>query len=421
MARRGFFAELQHQNQQAKRRKAREQNERHRAYVAAVRQSEQRQRDSERAQAQLAKATAAERRELERIAKLAHEEAMQAEVDEQNAALSSQYEELDGILNATLGVDDFVDLEALRRIPEHPPFPRPDLHRPLSKPEPIEEPTEPTYVEPEAPRGIGHLLRRKKHADVISESKIEFQKLYDDWRQRIDELPIERQRQEEAYQAVEHARVSQLSEVQRSYDAECQTRQAEADEANASLDTFIQSLEYDVEEAVQEYIAMVLGNSVYPDFLPVDYDFTFNSKLRELTLTVLVPAASALPTVKEYKYVRAKNEIVPSGLTLKALKDRYTSVVCQIALRTLHEIFEADRAGRIQTIALKVAVEGLNPATGLSTRTDLLAVSTDRSFLSYDLANVVPTATLQYLGALVSKSPYDLVPIDESKGVRGRR
>ncbi len=274
---------------------------------------------------------------------------------------------------------------------------------------------------PEAPRGIGNLLRRKKHADVIAESKIEFQKLHDDWRKSVEELPIERQRQEEAYQAVEQARVSQLAEVQRSYDAECQTRQAEADEANASLDTFIQSLDYDVEEAVQEYIAMVLGNSVYPDFLPVDYDFTFNSKLRELTLTVLVPAASALPTVKEYKYVRTKDEIVPSGLTLKAMKDRYTSVVGQIALRTLHEVFEADRAGRIQTIALKVAVEGLNPATGLLTRTDLLAVSTDRSFLSYDLANVVPTATLQHLGALVSKSPYDLVPIDASKGVRGRR
>jgi restriction system protein len=38
--------------------------------------------------------------------------------------------------------------------------------------------------------------------------------------------------------------------------------------------------------------------------------------------------------------------------------------------------------------------------------------------MAMDLSRVTPLATLQHLGAVVSKNPFGLVPIDESKGVR---
>ena len=40
--------------------------------------------------------------------------------------------------------------------------------------------------------------------------------------------------------------------------------------------------------------------------------------------------------------------------------------------------------------------------------------------MTFDLHNIVPEATLQHLGASLSKSPYDLVSIDATRGVRGR-
>ena len=39
---------------------------------------------------------------------------------------------------------------------------------------------------------------------------------------------------------------------------------------------------------------------------------------------------------------------------------------------------------------------------------------------NFDLANVVPHATLTHLGAALSKSPFDLTPADSSAGVRVR-
>jgi restriction system protein len=47
-------------------------------------------------------------------------------------------------------------------------------------------------------------------------------------------------------------------------------------------------------------------------------------------------------------------------------------------------------------------------------------VAADRStFESFDLHNVVPSATLGHMHALVSKNPYGRVAVDASRGVRG--
>jgi restriction system protein len=54
-------------------------------------------------------------------------------------------------------------------------------------------------------------------------------------------------------------------------------------------------------------------------------------------------------------------------------------------------------------------------------RVPFVAVAAERtSFMTFDLSNIVPLATLEHLGASVSKSPYDLKGIDESRGVRSR-
>jgi restriction system protein len=48
-----------------------------------------------------------------------------------------------------------------------------------------------------------------------------------------------------------------------------------------------------------------------------------------------------------------------------------------------------------------------------------VVVAADREkFTQFDLSKVVPKATLEHLGAALSKSPSDLTPADTSRGVR---
>ena len=419
--RRGFFAELQHQAQLAAKQQAQAERAQARAHAAAVREAEQARRRAERAAAAATRASAAEHKAAEREAKRLHEEARLAEVDELNAQLEEIADELESILAATLTVDDFVDLEELRVTPTHPPFPRADLEVPIPPVEPVSAPPEPVFVEPEAPTGIGGIFGRKRHAVAVAEARDAFEAEHERWKAEAAAVPARQLKQIEQRDALEQQRLRDLQTVRDSYQRECEARERKAAQANESLDALITGLEAGDHSAVQEYVGIVLSNSVYPEILSVEHDYEFDPETRELDLTVSIAPPAELPAENSYRYVKAKDEIVATALPKKDLKARYASVVYEVALRTLHEIFEADRTARIGTISLRVATHAKNPATGLQTQIVFVGVAAERdSFMAFDLHNVVPLATLEHLGAAASKNPYELVGIDEAPGVRGR-
>jgi len=374
--RRGFFAELQHQAKLAEKRRQQEARESAKAQAAAHRAAEQAQKRAATARAQ-----------AEKEASRLHREARQAEVAAMNADLAECYAEIDGILAATLDVDDWVDLHSLRQtLPPPPP--------------PSRVPPEPVWSEPPAPSGLGAVLGgKRRHQEAVARARDEFERAQEQWRAEV------------ARAQAWDAQVAQARQEQ----------EREVAATNGRLDTLIAELGFDVPSAIQEYVGIVLGNSVYPEAFPVEHDYSFDIDLRELTLTAYVPAPADVPAVKEYKYVQARDEISSVALPQREAKERYRSAVAQVALRTLHEVFEADRAGRIHSIALTVATQAIDPGTGRPVEVPLVAVAADReTFTRLNLANVVPSATLAHLGAQVSKNPFDLVPIDLSKGVRGR-
>ena len=417
--RRGFFAELQYQQQLAEKKQLQAQRAQSRAYAAAVREEEQARKRAERAAAQLFRATAAQQREAEREAKRLHEEARLAEVESLNARLCETLDEIDSLLATTLDTDDFVDLEELRVIAEHPPFGRPDLEIPTPLPNLAVPPKEPIYVPPTAPTGLAGMLNKKKHAEAVAAAEAAYARSHEEWRAEAAAVPERQQQQMQSRVVAEQARNQELEHERAQYLRECDERDEEAAQANSALDDLKQRLADGDGGAIQEYVAIVLSNSIYPEAFPVQHEFEFDLELKELVLAAAIPPPSAVPTVRIYRYVKARDEITETSLSKRDLKQRYNRAAYQVALRSLHEIFEADRTGHVKTIALTVATDAIDPATGRVKRTNLVAVGAEReSFLSFDLHNIVPEATLDHLGASVSKSPYDLVDIDPTSGVR---
>jgi restriction system protein len=395
-------------------------NQAARERAAAQRRAEQAARQAERAQTQHARATAADKKRAEQEAQRLHVEAMQAQAASMNADLEGAYHDVDSILESALAAETFVDLGKLRTVAEHPPFAAPGLEVPLPPPAPVVVPPEPQFTDPPTPKGLGSVFGKKQHAQRFAAARAEFDALHQEWQVDASKVPAIQLRQMQAHQQAEQERVDKLAAVGQKYESECRERERAAEAANQKLDDLIANLERNDEAALQEYVSIVLGNAVYPERLSVTHEFEFDAGLKELSLTVSLAGPGAVPNIKEYKYNRAKDEVVAMPLTVKQVKDRYAHVIDAVALRTLHEIFEADRDGRIQTIALSVVAEDLNPATGLMSRTPLVAVAADtETFGAFDLSKVVPRATLQHLGALVSKDPHGLLAIDESRGVRG--
>ncbi len=422
MAKRGFFAELNYQAQQAEKRQRQQQAVAVRAHNAAVRESERAAKAAERARLAAQRANEADRKAAEKEAKRLHVEAREAEVEEMNTNLVATYEEIDRLLEATLEVDDYVDLESLKSPAVHPVFEPGNLAVPIKEPLPLALRRAPIYVEPEAPTGLaGAFGGKKKHAAAVERAQEAHALAVRNYDFYVDERTADHDRALAKHAEDEQARIAGLAAAQEQYRLDCEQRDREAQSRNEELTKFINDLAFDVPTAIEEYVGIVLSNSVYPDAFPVDYDHTFDLATRELTLSVFVVEPSSLPSVKEYRYVKAKDEIAATQLSAKAQKDRYASAVHETAVRTLHEVFEADRAGKIQSVALTVGVNRVAPATGLPETVPLVQVAAGRdAFNEFDLANVVAVETLKHLGAALSKSPFDLTPADTGRGVRQR-
>jgi restriction system protein len=131
VGRRGFFAELQHQQRQAELRRRREYNAAVQTHNRAVREAERAQRQYERAFAAAQRASVAEQAALNRAARAARVDAQRATAESKTAQALDAFEQIDSILAATLSVDDYVDIESLRQTAQHPPFSRGDLKAPL--------------------------------------------------------------------------------------------------------------------------------------------------------------------------------------------------------------------------------------------------------------------------------------------------
>ena len=199
------------------------------------------------------------------------------------------------MLVATLDVDDFVDLEELRVAPQHPAFEPGELEVPTPAPELVTAPTEPVYREPEAPKGLGGVFGKKKHAAAVAAAQEWFEAAHAKWSEEAAAVPARQLEQMQAHDAAEKRRRQALQWARDAYERACAEREAEASEANQALDSLIAGLAAGEEAAIQEYIGIVLSNSVYPEVFPVEYDFEFDSSLKELVLTAIVPPPSTLP------------------------------------------------------------------------------------------------------------------------------
>ncbi|GAA4215764.1 restriction system protein [Sagittula marina] len=395
--------------------KAAEKDRVRRAKAAERRDLAERREAARQAKAYEAKVRKAEvtderdRKAHEKAVKAAHAVAQQSEVERMNSEVDAVFDDLEGLLAATIDVDDHIDLDTLRKPFDATPFDMPDLEIPLVAPKRPKVPSEPTYVEPAKPKGFFGKRRKLEEARAMARQTHETRKA--EWASGVLALEEKYAIELAAYEQAEAERVDTLA-------AEKDRFRRELDDYNQSIDQFITNLSYGDAEAVQEYISLVVENSTYPDHFEVTHEFSFAPETAELRMSVTVPTPDSFPAVKGYKYVKTSDEIREVPLSQTEIKKRYASVLHQVAIRSLHEVFEADRRGLIRTISLEVGTKAQHPATGRLDFLPFVGVSAERdSFMEFDLSGLVPLATLKHLGAAISKDPVALVAVDV-KGVR---
>lgn len=164
--------------------------------------------------------------------------------------------------------------------------------------------------------------------------------------------------------------------------------------------------------AVAFYCGMVLDASEYPDTFPKQVDIDYLPETRILIVDYSLPSIDDIPEIKQVKYIQTDDTFVEAKLTDAARNKLYDSLLYQIALRSIHELFDADTVGVLESITLNGWVNSINMATGQEVNACVLSVQATREeFRTINLAMVDPKACFRNLKGVGSSKLHGLAPI----------
>ncbi len=316
-------------------------------------------------------------------------ESQVAQVDLQNEQLESVIAQLENLLTESLANDEFINFEKLKQAPIIPYFKPGSLA--VAEPPPVQQ----RYFPPEL-SGIQKFLpgAKEKHTQEMAKAQEHYQ---------MDA---------NAHAAREAARQQRLMEARVMYDRQVAEIRQQVEARHAEIDAFQRDFATGAPSAIVEYFSMVLDASSYPENFPQHARLAYVPESKQLVMEYDFPSLEIIPEVGSYKYVRAKDEVTETMRPLAQRKTLYSSVIAQMTLRTLKELFKADRAGYMETIVFNGYVATIDKGTGRPLRTCLVTLRTSRDiFTQLELSRVDPLACLNVLNASVSKCPAELAPV----------
>jgi restriction system protein len=117
-----------------------------------------------------------------------------------------------------------------------------------------------------------------------------------------------------------------------------------------------------------------------------------------------------VPAVESYTYVATTATLREKKRPAAQLEQLCRSVVSQITLLYLRDLFESDP--ELDNVELGGHVRAMNPATGQREYPCLISIATDRAtYQGLNLRDVQPQVCLHHLNALVSQHPRRVEPV----------
>jgi len=324
----------------------------------------------------------------EKEVRAAHLAAREDDVAERNVALQGHVEELEGLLTASLKNAPY-SFDFMRVNPELPTF----APGALANVEPL--PDRDTFLPPALTAVKGLLPGAKKHqAALISQAEEIYQQAVRD------------------HQAREAERTRRLALAEVEHKTKVDETKWQAEQSNAQIDDLERRYTNADPDAVSSFFADVVGSAYLPDSFPKDHRVAFSPASKQLVVELELPSLAAMPEIREYRYIKTKDEINSVALPAAQRRAMYTSVIAQLTLRTISEVIRSDAASIVESVVVNGHVRSIDTRTGNEIHPCIVTVRTTRDQLgNINLAQVDPADCLKGLNASLSRSPSELVPV----------
>ena len=330
-----------------------------------------------------------------------------------SAAAVADFDGLAGLLKATMTVDDRIDWESLK---DHALFPeeRPRQDVESSPPAAPQRQREPQRSDSKYAPQLGLLdkLMPSRKQQRMAEATALFNAEHAAWTEEVRRqdqgFSVARESHERQIAAIKARHATALKDWELRRD-EYLSQQAVGHEAvekkkRAYLDK--------TPEAIVDYCELVLSASRYPDYFPQEFDLDYEPSAETLIVDYQLPAPEALPTLKAVRYVPARDAMEETHITAAQRLKLYDDVLYQVALRTLHELFEADVAGGLAAVVFNGIVTAIDRTTGKQVTSCVLSVRAGKpEFMNINLANVDPKACFKALKGVGSAKLSGLSPV----------
>lgn len=116
----------------------------------------------------------------------------------------------------------------------------------------------------------------------------------------------------------------------------------------------------------------------YPDTFPHDFELVYVRETRTAVVDYALPSEAALPTAKGYKYVATRDEIQGVPVSQAWLNETYDSVLYQVTLRTIYELFRWDEADALDWVVFNGWVNSIDKATGKDVKACVLTIQASK-------------------------------------------
>lgn len=314
--------------------------------------------------------------------------------DQQTLAAQVELANINNALAHTLSIDDKIDWESLK---DDSNFDGPKPMQPKMS-NPPKEPNEIDFL-PKLSI-LDKLISSMKQKKIDEKNKL-FNEKTDEWKSLIEVIDKEHQTKLNLYS-------SQLKE----WEENKKEFEINKDETNGAINFQKEQYYKGEKSAIEEYCDMVLSNSVYPDYFPQEFDIEYNENNKTLIVEYSLPDISDLPTLKEVKFLKSKDEYKETHITDPVKRKMYDKLLYDVTLRTNHELFEADIIEAVDSIVFNGWVNSINKATGKNEEACILSLQTTKEeFLEINLEQVDSKACFKSLKGIGSSSLYSLTPI----------
>ena len=360
--------------------------------------------------------TVVESREAQRVEKTATKLQLaenKALASERTQEAQFELDQLAGLLKATLDVDDTLNWDDLK---DKAPFPERKPIKPQAPKSPVMGVLTP---EPNLQNhkylpklGILEWLIPSRKARVKAAYQHAFELDHANWLAQKEDVEL-------SYAASQQAHANAIEQSNHAFHQHIEEWEARLNQYNlskakehAQVDAKQVAYEALDPDAIVEYSDLVLSSSNYPAYFPQEFDLDYDATAKLLVVDYKLPAPDDMPRLKAVKFVPSREEFDEQNISDAQAQKLYDDTLYQITLRTIHELFEANKVEALAAVVMNGIVTALDRTTGKHVTACVLSLHAKRDeFTAINLEFVDPKACFKSLKGVGSSKLHGLAAV----------